>query len=87
MNEEDNENFSYILFQPYNIPKAKEEHEKNLEDLIWSDLILEFIDIRKIKGTRCIKIENEIKSKKHLILVLAKSDIFPQNFINSKIVY
>ena len=25
------------------------------------------------------------KNKKHLILVLAKADIFPQDFINSKI--
>ena len=41
--------------------------------------------IRNIKGTRCIKIENEKKKKKHLILVLAKVDIFPQDFINSKI--
>ena len=73
MNEEDNENFSYIPFEPYNIPKTKEEHEKNLKDLInRSDLILEFIDIRNIKGIRCIKIENEIKTNKHLILVLAK---------------
>ncbi len=34
MNEEDNENFSYIPFQPFNSPKTKEEYEKNLEELI-----------------------------------------------------
>ena len=70
-------NFLYIPFQPYSIPKTKEEHEKNLEDLInRSDLFSEFIDIRNIKGTRCIKIENEKKINKHLILVLIQNDIF-----------
>ena len=49
MNEEDNENFSYIPFQPYNIPKTKEKHEKNLEDLNRNGLNLEFIDIKNIK--------------------------------------
>ena len=85
MNKEDNESFSYIPFQPYNIPKTKEEHEKNLEDLNRNGLNLEFIDIKNIKGTKCIKIKNKIKAYKHLILVLTKNDIFPQDFINSKI--
>ncbi len=32
MNEEDNESFSYIPFQLYNIPKTKEEH-RNLKPI------------------------------------------------------
>ncbi len=42
MKKEDNENFLYIPFQPYNIPKTKEEYEKKLRRFNY-DLILEFI--------------------------------------------
>ena len=82
MNKEDNEIFSYIPFQPYNIPKTKEKHEKNLEDLNRNGLNLEFIDIKNIKGIKCIKIENKIKTYKHLILHLTKNNIIPHYFIN-----
>ena len=84
--EDDNEQFPYDFFEPYNIPKTNNEHKKNLEDLIKrSDIILEFIDIRNIKGTRCEKLENEIKKDKGLILVISKADIFSEEFINKKV--
>ena len=85
-NNEDYEKFPCDTFEPYNIPKTNEEHKKNLEDLInRSDIILEFIDIRNINGTRCFNLENEIKKNKNLILVLAKSDIFTKEFLDQKI--
>ena len=82
----DNEKISYEPFEPYNIPKTIEEHKNNLEDLInRSDFLLEFIDIRNLKGTRCLRLENSIKINKKLILVLGKADIFSQDFIEKKI--
>jgi ribosome biogenesis GTPase A len=85
-NNEDYEKFPCDTFEPYNVPKTNEEHQKNLEDLInRSDIILEFIDIRNINGTRCFNLENEIKKNKNLILVLAKSDIFTKEFLDQKI--
>ncbi len=86
INNDDYERFPNDTFEPYNIPKTKEEHKKYLEDLIKrSDIILEFIDIRNINGTRCFNLENEIKEKKNLILVISKSDIFTKEFIDQKI--
>ena len=86
INDDEYERFPCDNFEPYNIPKTNEEHKKNLEDLInRSDIILEFIDIRNINGTRCFNLENEIKKKKNLILVLSKSDIFTKEFIDQKI--
>ena len=84
MTEEQLENLPHDEFKTYIIPKTKEEHKKNLFDLIKrSDLILEFIDIRNVKGTRCEKIEKEIKDKnKVLILVLAKVDLVSKEFLD-----
>ena len=86
INDDEYERFPCDNFEPYNIPKTNEEHKKNLEDLInRSDIILEFIDIRNINGTRCFNLENEIKKKKNLILVLSKSDNFSKEFIDKKL--
>ena len=82
---EEIENLPHDKFKIYKIPKTKDEHKKNLDDLIKkSDIILEFIDVRNVKGTRCEKIEKEIKDKnKTLILVLAKADTVSKEFLDS----
>ena len=84
LSEDELANLPHDKFKVYNIPKTKDEHKKNLDDLIKkSDIILEFIDVRNVKGTRCEKIEKEIKDKnKTLILVLAKCDTVSKEFLD-----
>ena len=85
MNPEDLEKMPHDKFTPYKIPTTIEENEEYIPLLIAeSDIILELLDARDIYHSKNASIERLINNydKKVLILVITKSDLVTEEYIN-----
>ena len=70
-------NIPHDKFNIVHIPETKNEHIKNIDDLIhFCDILIEIVDCRNIEATRIPEIEDKvIANKKKLILLINKVDL------------
>ena len=85
MNPEDLERMPHDNFTPYTIPTSIQENKEYIPMLISeSDIILELLDARDIYHSKNRNIEDLINNndKKVLIIVITKSDLVSEEYIN-----
>lgn len=77
-------NIPHDKFNIVHIPETKNEHIKNIDDLIhFCDILIEIVDCRNIEATRIPEIEDKvIANKKKLILLINKVDLISDKDLN-----